>query len=218
MALKKNLKVAVVDDHEFYRQGLIITLGRIENVEVILEAADGEEFLSKVDSSNVPDVVFMDISMPRMGGVEATIKALEKFPELNIIALSMFDEPEYVESMLEAGANGFIVKSVDKDGLQTALNFIEQGKPYFSEEIVPLLTQKIQGKNNQKANKINLSAREFDVLKRLSEGKLNHEIADEMAISPKTVSNYRASLIQKTNTKNTAHLVAYALRVGLLSQ
>ena len=217
------LNLALVDDHEIFRKGLVLLLRSIENVGTISEASNGKEFLAMIDKQEF-DVVFMDVKMPIMNGIEATKLALEINPSLKIIGLSMFGEEEYLESMIESGVEGFLLKKADLKEIEKAINLIAAGKNYFSEELVASLTKKFgnAGKNekneelvaNSDAEKI--SKREVEILQFICKGFSNIEIAEKLFISPRTVDGHRANIISKTGVKNTANLVMYAIKNGLV--
>ncbi len=208
------LNIFLVDDHEFFRNGLSVAINRSDNMQVIGEASNGAEFLKKTEN-NIPDIVLMDIKMPKMDGIEATIQAVKKFPGIKIIALSMFGEEEYLESMLEAGAQSFLIKNIGKEELFNALEKVAQGKQYFSEELIPYFTKKYIGKNDIDNPK--LTKREVEVLQLIADGLSNKEIANKLFISLRTVTNHRANLNMKTGSKNTAGLLAYAIKKNLVN-
>jgi len=218
------LKLALVDDHEIFRKGLVLLLKSIENVDSISEASNGKEFLEMIDKQEF-DVVFMDVKMPIMNGIETTKLALEKKPSLKIIGLSMFGEEEYLESMIESGVEGFLLKKADLKEIEKAINLIAAGKNYFSEELVASLTKKFGSSgrndkngifvtNNNETDKI--SKREIEILQLICKGYSNQEIAEKLFISPRTVDGHRANIISKTGVKNTANLVMYAIKNGLV--
>lgn len=214
--MSKNKSIIVVDDHEFFRKGLILTINRYKDLHVIGEASCGDEFLTMLDKKT-PDIVFMDIKMPGTNGIETTKQALEKNPGIIIIALSMYGEEEYLESMLEAGAQGFLLKNIDKEGLDRALSAICEGRQYFSEELIPYFTKKYLKKSSSNdAGGQGLTKREMEVLGLIAEGFTNKEIAEKLFISERTVTNHRSNLNQKTCSHNTASLLAYAIKHKLV--
>jgi DNA-binding NarL/FixJ family response regulator len=218
------LKLALVDDHEIFRKGLVLLLKSIENVGSIAEASNGKEFLDMIDKQDF-DVVFMDVKMPVMNGIESTRYALEKKPSLKIIGLSMFGEEEYLESMIESGVEGFLLKKADLKEIEKAINLIAAGKNYFSEELVASLTKKFGSSGRTEKNGAisqgsgeseKISKREIEILQLICKGYSNIEIAEKLFISPRTVDGHRANIISKTGAKNTANLVMYAIKHGLV--
>ncbi len=210
----KMLHIILVDDHQLFREGLHLILMNFPNIGKVTEASDGHEFLALLRTGR-PDLVFMDVNMPRMNGIEATAKALELYPELNIIALSMYGEEDYYTRMIAAGARGFIIKNAGVDELDTAIKLVSEGKNYFSHEILSGLVAGISRKK-QAAKPTGLSEREIEVLYHICKGMSNQEIAAQLFISKRTVDKHRQNLLQKTGSRNTADLVMYAIRNGIV--
>ena len=213
-------KVVLVDDHNLFRDGLKYVLGHEENIQVIAEASDGIEFLD-ILKNNIPDIVLMDISMPRMNGIEATSKAILKYPDLKIIALSMFGEENYYFNMLQAGARGFILKDSGFEELLKAINKVLEGDNYFSNKILTSLIKSQADVNKLKKNgetEIKLSKREVEVLTLICEGYSNKEIAEKLSISQRTIEGNRSSLLIKTGSKDSVNLALYALKNKLLEE
>lgn len=208
----KKIEIIIVDDHKIFRNGLKLLLSEIDNVKVIAEASNGEEFL-KIVEKNKPDIVFMDISMPVMDGIQATKKALEKNPELKIIALTTFGDENYLKKMIEVGAEGFLLKNADKEEFEKALKMVNEGSNYLSSELLISLTQKILDyKRIAKPKEEKFNKREMDILKLISKGYSNREIADTIYLSRRTIEGYRSKLLRKTETKNSIELVIYAIK------
>ena len=204
------LKIIVVDDHEFFRKGLVFALNKLKYVDVVAEATNGQEFLEMIDKQPV-DIVLMDISMPTLNGKEASKLALTKYPDLKIIVLSSHQDEESLEAMIEIGVKGFLLKNIDKDVLDHAIQVVAQDKPYFSEEFMPYFTKQYISSKNP-GNTIQLTKRELEILQLIASGYTNHEISTRLFISLRTVTNHRASLYQKTSTNNTASLLAIAIK------
>jgi DNA-binding NarL/FixJ family response regulator len=209
------INILIVDDHKLFREGLKLLLMNMEEIGEIWEAQDGSVFLSMLKSCS-PDVVLMDIEMPQVNGIEATEKALGEHPEMKIIALSMYGDDEYIQNMIEAGASGFLLKSSDFSEVRSAILNVFQGNNYFTEEVLFKLIQKLKSKNVSPESQVTLSDREKEVLALICKGLSNQEIADELFISKRTVDHHRASLLTKTDTKNTASLVVYAFKNKLI--
>ena len=201
----------IVDDHVIYRKGLRTVLNEIPFVKVIAEASNGKELL-RILKTNTADVILMDINMPEMDGIEATKKVLEKYPDTEIIALTMHEEIGYFNKMIEAGAKGFLLKKTNKEQLESALKTVFYGETYFADEFV-ISTQ--TNKKPQKTN-VQISDREKDVLKLISKGCSNAEIADKLKLSKRTVDGHKARLFDKTATKNAPNLVMFAIKHGLI--
>ena len=204
--------IILVDDHLIFREGLktILTLGDIANV--IGEASNGFEFLDLL-AVQKPDLVFMDIDMPLMGGVEATQKALEIYPDLNIIVLTMFSDEDYYYRMIDVGVKGFILKTSGSSDIEQGIKDVMLGKSYFSNEILKEIILQIGRKTTTAVNTLpNLSERELEILKQISVGSTTDEIARTLGISSKTVKTHRSNLLEKTACKNTPGMMLYALR------
>jgi len=210
-----SISVIIVDDHKLFRNGLKLLLNTTRGIQVIAEAENGENFLEILNLS-MPDVVLMDIDMPGMGGVEATRQALSRFPDLKIISLSMFGEEEYYFKMIDAGAKGFLLKNSDINEVREVIQTIYQGGTYFPEELLLNIVKNIRAVSDIEKKGSLLSEREIEVLQKICLGLSNTEIADMLHISKRTVDKHRANLLVKTNSKNTANLVFYAMKHKLI--
>lgn len=206
----KKYKVIIVDDHQLFRNGLKFIINNLPDLEVTADLSNGSEFLEVLDYM-VPDIVLMDISMPVMNGVEASAKALEKHPDLNILILSMFSDAEYYNTMIDIGVKGFILKDVDNKELRDAILKIINGGTYFSQELLLNLIRQ-----NPKEEQVQLSKREIEILELICRGYSNQQIADKLFISQRTVERHRSNLMQKTETKNSISLVVYAIKNHLV--
>lgn len=204
------MNIWLVDDHQLFRAGFRTLLSRLSNVNVSFEASDGAAFLDHLNVEK-PDLVFLDISMPKVDGLSATQQALQSDPDLKIVILSMFGEKEYYTKLVEMGIKGFLLKSCDFQEVELAIDTIRGGDLYFSRE---LLDQMAKSSANKPAKDL-LSDREMDVLVEICGGSSNQDIADKLFISKRTVEKHRASLMMKTGCSNTASLVIYAVKNGL---
>ena len=176
------------------------------------EAGDGREFLEMLPMT-AADVVFMDISMPNVGGEEATRKALALYPDLKIVTLSMFGDENYYTRMVEAGAKGFLLKDSAIEEVFKAIDAVSEGGNYFSDRLLSSLSVRMRSTEHSTEE---LSAREIEILFNICRGLSNQEIADELFISKRTVDAHRANILEKTGCKNTASLVVYAIRNRLV--
>ena len=210
----EKIRIIITDDHQLFRNGLKILLNAFPEFEVIGEASNGEEFL-KILKNTQADVVLMDINMPEMDGIEATRKGLKLCPAINIIALSMYGEEEYYYKMVDAGAKGFLLKDSDISEVKEAILTVRKGGSYFSQELLYNVIQKIQHREHE-SKSANLSKREMEILLKICEGLSNQEIAETLFISKRTVDKHRANLLGKTNSKNTASLILFAIRNKLI--
>lgn len=212
-----NLKIIVVDDHEVFRMGLKLLLGKIPNVEVVDEAANGKEFLELLENG-IPNIVFMDINMPVLDGVEATRAALTKFPDLKIIALTTFGELEYFDKMIFAGVEGFMLKNSGFHDFQLAIEKVSRGGNYFSPELLVNFTRDVVSERRREKNELpQFTERELEVLELICKGYSNNKIGDKLYISSRTVERHKSNLISKTETENTVNLILYAIRHKLVN-
>jgi DNA-binding NarL/FixJ family response regulator len=208
------LRIIIADDHQLFRNGLKILLNSFPDFEVVGEVSNGEEFLKLLKSIKA-DIALMDINMPEMDGIEATRKGIKMSPGLNIIALSMYGEEEYYYKMVDAGAKGFLLKDSDIAEVRDAILTVEKGGSYFSQELLYHVIQKIKHREHE-TKSANLSKREKEILLKICEGFSNQEIAETLFISKRTVDKHRANLLGKTNSKNTASLILFAIRNKLI--
>lgn len=210
----EKIKIIIADDHQLFRNGLKILLNAFPEFEVTGEASNGSDFLEIIKASEA-DIALMDINMPEMDGIEATRKALKIKPLLDVIALSMYGEEEYYYKMVDAGAKGFLLKDSDISEVREAILTVRKGGSYFSQELLYHVIQKI--KHRELENKsATLSKREKEILIKICEGLSNQEIAETLFISKRTVDKHRANLLGKTNSKNTASLILYAIKNKLI--
>ena len=211
----KKYNLAIVDDHKLFREGLKLLLSNIEYVDNVFAAADGKEFLDLLNTKHC-DIVLMDIEMPNMNGIEATKIAAAKYPDLKIIALSMYGEEIYYYKMLEAGAKGFLLKDSGMENVQEAIETVCDGSSYFSEELLFNILQNMRSNKKMEEMTGDLSERELEILYHVCKGLSNQEIADELCISKRTVDKHRGNLLAKTQSKNTASLVMFAIKNKLI--
>ncbi len=209
--MNKKSRVVIVDDHEIFRKGFGMIINTFDDCEIIGEASNGQEFLDMFMEDTI-DLVFMDIKMPVLNGIDATRIALEQKPEMKIVALSMFGEEKYLQSMIEAGATGFLLKNVKREELEIATKLLLEGKNYYSEELLVFFTKKYI---NNKPD-ADISKREIEVLQLIAKGLTNQEISDKLFISLRTVEGHKTNLIQKTGSKNIVNLLIYAMKNSLI--
>ena len=208
------IRIALVDDHSLFRRGLKVLLASHADFEVVAEASSGEEFLELLDVVR-PDVVFMDYSMGGMNGAEATERALERMPELKVISLTMFGDNAYYSRMATSGAKGFLVKDSEFDEVVEAVRTVCDGGNYFSALLLESLSQSLHSVADVDERDM-LSEREIEILVGICQGLSTQEIADKHFISKRTVDKHRANILEKSGCKNTASLVVYAIKSGLV--
>ncbi len=208
----KDLKVYIVDDHSLFREGLMFLLRNSKHISEINEAENGRIFLDAIKTYK-PDVVLMDIDMPEMNGIEATKEALELIPDLNIIALSMYSDENFYTEMIEAGAKGFLIKNSPFSDVETAIMEVYNGRNYFSAEILSSIVSSLNRKHEEPESN-ELTKREIEILINICMGLSNAEIAEHLFISKRTVDKHRENILGKTQSRNTAELVIYAIKNG----
>ncbi|MCD7969236.1 MAG: response regulator transcription factor [Alistipes sp.] len=210
-------RVILVDDHSLFRRGLKGLLTASGTCTIVAEAADGQQFLDLLDHTPA-DVVLLDIDMPRLNGIQAAEQALARIPDLKIITLSMHGEDQYYFRMVGLGVKGFLLKNSEIDEVLSAINTVSRGGSYFSQELLQNLVGSLKTSRIPETEKDTdtLSEREREILLLICQGLSNHEIADKLFISKRTVDKHRANILDKTNCRNTANLVVYAIKNSLV--
>lgn len=208
--------LALVDDHKLFRDGLkLILYGNFPDIK-ILEAANGMEYLNFLEST-LPDITLMDINMPVLDGIETTRRAVEKYPDIKIIALTMHGDPEFYFKMLDAGIKGFLLKNSDVEELKEAIQSVISGDNYFSREILLNSIKYMRRPREAENQMIELTEREKEILELICKGYSNQEIGEKLFISKRTVDKHRANILFKTNSRNTAQLVVNAVRFNWIN-
>ncbi len=216
MNTHKVYNIMIVDDHVLFRNGLKLLLNSNKDFKVVAEASNGKEFIDIIDVIPV-DVVLLDISMPEMNGIEAAEIVLNKQPDLKIITLSMYGDEGYYYKMLEVGVSGFLLKESNIDEVYTALYNVIEGKSYFSQELLQNLINNMKNPNEKSDEIKNLSKREKEIISLICQGLSNIEIADKLFLSKRTIEKHRANILNKTNSKNTASLVMFAIKNNIVN-
>lgn len=214
--MEDTLKIIIVDDHEFFRNGLKMVVNRLKYAQVVGEASNGKEFIELQKEKNA-DLVLLDIQMPIMNGIEASEIAIKEFPDLKIVILSMFDDEKYIEKMMDIGVQGFLLKNISKDLLDQALQSISAGNTYYSPELWSYFGNKFSSQKKDEASDIQFTKRETEILQLICDGLNNHEIAEELFISERTVVGHKSNLLSKTNCKSTISLLSFAIKNKLVT-
>lgn len=212
MSEEKTIRVLLVDDHNVVRSGLGAFLHAFDDLELVGEASSGREAIRKVESLE-PDVILMDLKMPEMDGAETTERIKEKFPEIEVIALTSFKEKDLVKRALEAGAIGYLLKNVSADELADAIQKAYRGEPTLAPEAAQAL---IESTRTPKTQIEELTPRETEVLQLLGEGLTNPKIGEKLVISNSTVKFHVSSILGKLNVSSRTEAVAYALKHNLI--
>ncbi len=214
------IKVIVADDHQLVIDGIRSLLSTVENIEVIGEALDGRELLNLLEKLH-PDIILMDINMPKMDGMKATEQIREKYQEIKVLVLSTYDDVRLVREILKLGASGYILKSSSKDEMITAIRTLHQGGNYFSRELSDKMMRSMMQDGSLDSSRepllpVSLTRRETEVLRLIAMEYTGNEISEQLHISINTVETHRKNLLRKLKAKNTAGLVRYAMKHDLI--
>ncbi|MGG0178414.1 response regulator [Gottfriedia acidiceleris] len=213
-----SIKILIADDHHVVRRGLIFFLNTQDDIEVIGEASNGEEALSLIKELR-PDIVIMDLAMPVLDGIEATKRIKIEGLAVKVMILTSFYDQDHILPAIEAGAAGYYLKDSDPDDLVSAIRKIHDGEKQFhskvTTQLVSALTGKIETKNDDSFQD-KLTKREMDVLKEITRGKSNKEIAASLFITEKTVKTHVSNILAKTQLQDRTQLALYAVRNGIL--
>lgn len=213
-----HVKIALADDHKIVRDGIKTMLESQPEIDVVVEASNGNEILEKLEDKLV-DLVIMDISMPEKDGIQATKELKEKHPNIKVLALTMSNDDLHIRQMIQAGASGYIMKSAGRKDLKDAIETIMNGKHYFSDEATQsIMMDLVKGKGKSTTmDAVHITDRELEILELIVQEFTNQEIAEKLFISSRTVDAHRRNLLQKTGARNTAGLVKYAFQHNLIS-
>lgn len=213
------MRILLADDHGIVRRGMRALLDAEEGLEVVGEAANGREALKGIETLR-PDLAILDVAMPMLNGIEVTAQAMKTFPDLKVIILSMYADEAYVVRALTAGARGYLLKEATEEDLLPAVRAVAAGRSYFSPAISSILLADYVRHLKQRGLEDSydvLSDREKEVLQLLAEGRSNKETATVLNLSLSTVETHRLKLMQKLGLHNTAEIVLYAVRKGIIS-
>jgi DNA-binding NarL/FixJ family response regulator len=214
----QKIRVLIADDHVVLRDGLHALLNMYEDMEVVGEAGDGLEALEKITELK-PDVVLMDIAMPRLGGLEAALEVRQRRLSTKVLVLTQYDNKEYVFQMLKAGAAGYLLKKAAGTELVSAIRGVHAGETFLDPSAAKAVVDRYLGEgepDEEERDLDRLSDREKEVLKLLAEGRSNREIAELLSLSVKTVMGHRANIMEKLDIHTRTELVRFAIRIGLV--
>lgn len=210
------MRLAVIDDHALVRAGLRSLLEGLPGVQEVREAGDGQEALMLIETYR-PDVMFMDVHMPRLNGLEALGRITSEHPHVRVVVLSMYSTEEYVLRALKAGAAGYVLKDAEPEELEAAVRAVIRGDSYLCSRISKLVTAYVQRAAQGNDPLERLTPRQREVLQLIAEGHTTKEIARILDLSVKTVDTYRSQLMQLLEVRNVTGLVKQAIRMGLIS-
>jgi DNA-binding NarL/FixJ family response regulator len=217
--MTQKIRVLIADDHAVLREGLHALLNMYDDVEVVGEAADGVEAVERAIELK-PDVVLMDIAMPRLGGLEAALEIRQRKLRAKVLVLTQYDNKEYVFQMLKAGAAGYVLKKAAGTELLSAIRAVHAGDSFLYPSAAKAVVDRYLGEAleaDEERRLDQISDREKEVLKLLAEGRSNREIGELLCLSPKTVMSHRASLMEKLDIHNRTGLVKFSIMAGLTS-
>jgi two-component system response regulator NreC len=211
------IKVVIADDHEIFRDGLKLMIGSATNIQLVGEAENGAELIKLVEKLS-PDVVVTDIKMPQVDGVEATKAIREKYPQIEVIALSMFDDEQLILEILEAGAIGYLLKNSDKIEVVEAINMAYRHQSYYCKQTSAKLAKLIaysKHADQKKQKESEFTDREKEIIKLICTEHTNKEIGEKLFLSTRTVEGYRMKILEKMDAKNIVGIVVEAIRLGI---
>lgn len=217
MNVSNKIRVVLVDDHKLIRAGLSQLINAEEDLTVQSQASNGKELLDLLAKADF-DVVLLDIDMPVMDGKATLDRLVVEYPKLKVIMLTVHQHDSFIVHMMKAGAHGYLLKDSEPEEVIRAIRKVHDEGLFFNDRVSRALLGDVSGttKNHEGLASSSLSQRERDVLKLICEEKTTSQIADVLFLSPKTIENYRKSLLDKTDTKNAAGLAIYAVRNGLV--
>jgi two-component system, NarL family, nitrate/nitrite response regulator NarL len=213
--MKKRIKLLLVDDHPVVRRGISSCLARHEHLQVVGEAANGEEAIAK-SRELIPDIVLMDIDMPEMNGLTVTELLRKEFPKVKVLVLSMHSNSEYVMRIIQSGASGYVLKEAPTEELVRAIEIVDSGEAFFSPEVARVALNKYVRGSAENAG-AQLTNREREVLVQIAEGLSNKEIANKLGVGVRTVETHRERIMRKLNIHSVAGLTKFAISQGLVS-
>lgn len=219
--MEKTSKIILLEDHHVVRKGIRILLEKEDDFSVIAEVTDGRDLFPLIEGGTIPDIIIADINLPGMDGLEVTLSLKNRWPEIKVVILSMFDSESFIAKAFKAGASAYVFKSVSTDELMFAIRHVLAGGEYVSAEAAVKLVRRIaisdMPGSRDETRELALTERDLEVLSLIADGFTNHEMAEKLFTSRRTVEGYRQSLMNKTGTRNTAALVKYAVFNGLIN-
>lgn len=212
-----NIRVLIADDHSLVREGIAAFLRCTDNIEVVAEAADGLEAIEKTRLTH-PHIVIMDVAMPKLGGLEATLEIKKMDPSIRILVLTQYDEREYISRFLKAGVSGYLLKRAVGSDLLAAISAIMKGETYLHPSIASKVVDGYLGKDTVAADGSYdmLTDREKQILKLIAEGHTHKEVASMLNISPKTVIAHQTNIFEKLGLSNRTELIRFAISHGII--
>lgn len=212
------MKIAIADDYKIYRDGIKVGLSKDPNLEVVLEADNGKELLKGMETE-LPDVIIMDLKMPVMDGIEATIAIKKLYSHVKVLVVTMYDDEQFIVHLMQSGANGYLLKNADSPEIIKAIYAVYENGYYFNDLVNKAMLKKLVTKGNIKPSfnqNVNFTDRELEVLKLICDGKTAAEIGAEIFLSPRSVEGIRQRLSEKIGVRNIAGLVMFAVKNDII--
>ncbi len=207
------IKIAIADDHQLFREGLIGLLNKYESFEVVADVDSGKTLLAYLEREEAPDILLLDLTMPEMDGFTVLQRLKKSYQDIRTIVISMHDDGNYIVKCVRAGAHGYVLKNADEEELVTSIHKVFNGEKYFNTKISAKIfdNMSVEASFPEK-----LTKREVEVLQLISEGLTTKEVAQQMFISTRTVETHRANMMKKLNVKNTAELIKRSAQLKLI--
>ncbi|MBI3189434.1 MAG: response regulator transcription factor [Ignavibacteriales bacterium] len=216
----KKITILLADDHSIVRSGLRALLATVSSFRVVAEASNGEETITLAEQHS-PDIIILDVSMPKLNGIETTRRLRQKNLTGKILILSIYENEEYVHQALQAGADGYLLKNAEKKEIVSAIKVVATGGKFFSTDISKIMLDGYvkraeKPENFPNTDSLQLTKREKEILKFIAQGYTSQEIADKLFLSFRTVNTHRSNMMQKLDIHDTASLVRYAIQHGIV--
>jgi len=215
--MKKTINIIIVDDHQMFLEGLSALLENVNDFKLIDTLENGKQVFPIIDTTSI-DIIVTDINMPEMDGIELSKKIKQQYPYIKTLILSTHSDINMIQKCIKNGVDGYLLKNAEKEELITAIKEIYKGEKYFSQSVKDDYMNSVFTNSKNTDPLVQLSRREKEVLKLITEEYTAQEIADKLFISQNTVNTHRKNLLSKLNAKNTAGLVMYAVQNGLLNE
>lgn len=215
--MNNSIKIAIADDEELFRQGISFILNKEVNFDIIMQAADGADLLEQLNTcEELPEIILMDLKMPNLNGVEATKIIKKEYPDIKIIAITSYYSKPFISNMIATGAVAYLAKNTPPKEVVVAVNAVYEKGFCYNDNVMQVIQENMLNPNSKPTRSYfdmdYLTKREAEVLKLICDQKTTNEIADQLFISPRTVEGHRNNLLLKTEAKNTAGLVVFAIQ------
>lgn len=212
----EKIKTIIVDDHSIIRDGIKRILVSDINIKVVADFKNGQELLDFLETTIDVDVILMDISMPVLNGVDTTKIIKTKYKHIKVLALTMHDETTYILSMFNARTNGYVLKESGAEELIKAIYTVVEGNNYFTNDVSSKIINSLVNETKNIGKKV-LSIREIEIIRLVADGLKNNQIAEKLCLSARTVESHRRNILTRLNLKNTAEMINYAIKEGIVN-